>query len=611
MHRFKNCIPSRRAAAFGLGYAAVTAVLFFGNSLIHPAKLTLLFLLALSAAAGFALCRWSDRLVPYRQGKHPVLLMLIALYASFASFGYRFFLAGDYMHASAEGFLFLILGFLWFLPVCCLMLILLETAGASLRALPDAPKWSDRRLWAIASAVSFLCLMPALLGYWPGGFPMDSVTQFTQARTMELDDWHPFVHTLMIRFLLKIWNNPGFTVLVQLAFLAALVGRAALLPHRMGIRARWILAGCALFCLLPNQAAVNISPLKDYPFTYAMAWTTLLLIDLVLNPECIRRISFCIQMVLALTLICLMRHNGLVPVFFVMVLLAILTIQHWSLFRLRGIACIAAAAISIGVINGPVASALHVGANGVSPFVTMFCAVGSVINKEKPLPEDVLAALDGVMPLQRWHDYYNKFAGHDDYLWANDEIHTMDLSVFSAGDAFRIYLGALIRYPDIIIKDRMDGMDILWDVVQPEDSFNSRIDNYIAINEAAGFQIPGTEEGDTYVYSSLLARLYSAASYFTIPGEAVHRQVTDMILWRSGAWIIFLMLLFLYWDAHGLNRLWWAAMPLLGNTAASILVVYHQSFRYIWYVQVLTLILLLGTFLCQKSKIGQEKKENG
>ena len=40
-----------------------------------------------------------------------------------------------------------------------------------------------------------------------------------------------------------------------------------------------------------------------------------------------------------------------------------------------------------------------------------------------------------------------------------------------AKKAFSAYFEALFTYPDVVIKDRLDGANIVWDVNQPEDGF--------------------------------------------------------------------------------------------------------------------------------------------
>ena len=53
----------------------------------------------------------------------------------------------------------------------------------------------------------------------------------------------------------------------------------------------------------------------------------------------------------------------------------------------------------------------------------------------------------------------------------------------------------------------------------------------------------------------------------------------------------------LYWLRRRLGSLWLCAAPLMGKLLAMVLVLYHQSFRYVYFVQPLPLCLLLLTVL--------------
>ena len=53
----------------------------------------------------------------------------------------------------------------------------------------------------------------------------------------------------------------------------------------------------------------------------------------------------------------------------------------------------------------------------------------------------------------------------------------------------------------------------------------------------------------------------------------------------------------LYWLRRRLAGLWLCSLPLLANLMAMALALCHQSFRYVYFVQPLTLCLLLLTVL--------------
>ena len=50
-----------------------------------------------------------------------------------------------------------------------------------------------------------------------------------------------------------------------------------------------------------------------------------------------------------------------------------------------------------------------------------------------------------------------------------------------------------------------------------------------------------------------------------------------------------------------MGRLCWAAVPMLGNIVGSILVLYHQSFRYVYFIQVSVLALLFITVVLKQN----------
>lgn len=83
----------------------------------------------------------------------------------------------------------------------------------------------------------------------------------------------------------------------------------------------------------------------------------------------------------------------------------------------------------------------------------------------------------------------------------------------------------------------------------------------------------------------------------------------DMLLWRSGAYLILLMILGVFWWGNRMKGLIWAAVPLLGQIAGLVLVLYHQSYRYISSVQILTLALLFSSVCLRNAEAAAGKPE--
>ena len=489
----------------------------------------------------------------------------------------------------------LLLGVAWFVPVLLALLGLVERACVCMAARAEPSGRVLRRAFAWLWVVALACQAVAVASFWPGGFPLDAILQLYQALGLRpLNDWHPVMHTLLHRFFLLFFDHPGYLVAVQGFFFSLIVARAALTACRFGARLRTVALGVAVFCLLPNQVLSNIGLLKDFPFTYTLVWGTLLMAELVQSPDRLRRPGFVIQAVPCLFLMGGLRHNGILPMLFMAAALVVVGVRHRR-FMGRALACALVPVLLLAGFKGPVYRLLKVEPTEASIYTTMFCGVAACLHQGKTLSNGAMEDLQRAMTLEEWRAYYSRFEGHDRYLYALPN--GMNLTQFTAGEAFSIYLEALARYPDIVIKDRLDGMNLLWDVTQPDESYNTDYSDHAFIESDIGLLVPGAEEGEAYRNPSLIARAYRWAAAFHFPGEALTGQLHNMLLWRSGAWLILLCVLVLYWLRRRVASLWLCAAPLLGNLLAMVLVLYHQSFRYVYFVQPVTLCLLLLTVL--------------
>ena len=74
--------------------------------------------------------------------------------------------------------------------------------------------------------------------------------------------------------------------------------------------------------------------------------------------------------------------------------------------------------------------------------------------------------------------------------------------------------------------------------------------------------------------------------------------------------MIALFVLILYWWKNHKNRLWWAAMPIVGNIAGSVLVLYHQSFRYVYFIQLGVIALVFLTITLPKKQCMEQSPED-
>ena len=447
------------------------------------------------------------------------------------------------------------------------------------------------------------------MAFRPGGFPPDSVSQLFQAIGFEkIHDWHPALHTLCFRLILKLSGNRAMMIVaVQMLAFAALTAGYVSLFVRWGANKTMAAAAGLVFLMLPNNVLSEVSAVKDFPYTLSLLWATLILLRLggilyresgdKLWPE-LARLS------LAIFLIFGFRHNGIIPAAFIIITLAVLTVRHYERLRLKAMAAAALSVLMMLIYKGPVFKMLDVQPNTASPYTTMLCAVGSCINQGLPLSDEATAIMESVIPLEDWAEYYNKYEGHDEYNWGRGEDETFNTEHITARDAFRVYLEALFRYPDVVIKDRLDGTDILWDVQRPADSFNEKSFDkiYFLPYSEMFFNISGMEEKGYMQYArpSALADFYRDCTKVSIQSS------TDMLLWRTGSYLILMLTALVYISANGKKHILIAAMPLAGNIFGLLFLLYHQSFRYVYAMQPMILALVTAALLAKAKEETQK-----
>jgi len=581
-------------------YSVLLFALLFGSPVYISITLgSRIILFVLSVVCGL-LCEAGYRskiMERYFSVSGCIAIVGVSIYASFASFFYQFFLTKDRIFLSIQGITHVLLGILWWLPLVFSVLYLMELISAKIQDKKTTRSINSRKKAFICLTVA-LCACQAIgvLSFWPGGFANDSVFQMEQAVLgAPLNDWHPVFHTLCFRLIYSIIPEPGMIVVVQAGFFALLCTMVLMSGYNAGISLKKLVLIGGVFLLLPNQVTSSIGALKDFPYTLSLLWGTWLLFRLYQDSQICKTAWYSLSLILDLFFIACFRHNGIIPV--------ILTVVHFKKIKCYLIVPALIASLSIAIFKGPIYDKMEVIPNKQSTYTPMMVAVGSCVNKGLPLSEEATDIMESVATLDVWRDYYNRFVGHDDYLWGRADGTSFDMTHITAKEAFRVYLEALIKYPDIVIKDRLDGMNIMWDISQPSESFNYR--SFDAIYNVGFlpelFDIENMKQNiwGYYYNDSAIATLYRKTTNPSID------SLVDMVLWRSGLYLVLLLVMFVFWWKNRMSAMFWSAIPLIGNIAGYMLVLMHQSFRYVYAIQVLVIALFFFT-ICARRHIPAE-----
>ncbi len=256
----------------------------------------------------------------------------------------------------------------------------------------------DQFLVACAAAIPLLVWW---LGWYPGFLSFDSIDQLDQAQSGRIFDFHPAVHTILLRWIGLGTAAPGVVTFLQGAGLVALMSLAAGRLFELGVP-RWAaIVVPALVPWLPSVAQTTLTVWKDIPFTLALVWLFLELMGVAARGPLHLR-THTVRFGLLLAAVWLFRHNGLLTVLGLLLVMAVIIRRAVLWVRMLSLM-----AITIFLVVGPLYAMYDVDRSRPTSSEVMIGDVAAAFLKTDIYePEDV-TYLSSIAPRQTWEDLYD------------------------------------------------------------------------------------------------------------------------------------------------------------------------------------------------------------
>lgn len=241
----------------------------------------------------------------------------------------------------------------------------------------------QRRFALGAAGLILLCYLFTWLTYFPAISTYDSwVVAAQSAGITPLNDWHPFLYTLLMRVFTghSLWSlQTGVALfsLFQMLFMALSAGYTVFWLLKKGASPIFTALAALYYALPPVFAAFSMSLWKDVPFAAAVLLYSLCLYDLMESKgKLLRTVRGCLRYAALVFLTGMLRHNGfyVVLVITVILLLYFLFKQKKESLRLLPVLLVAAAlvpvtnqvAYALGVEQGPSSEAMSIPAQQIA-----------------------------------------------------------------------------------------------------------------------------------------------------------------------------------------------------------------------------------------------------
>lgn len=436
---------------------------------------------------------------------------------------------------------------------------------------------------------SLIVFIPILLICNPGCLTIDTFDQFNQLLTGVYSDHHPIMHTFFEGGILLLFRNVMAITIFQVIFFSFVNARCASFLFKKGISntAIWIYLYISTF--LPATLINIVTLWKDIPFSISILWITILLAEILDDiPAFFRNWNKLSQFFIALFIIGTFRHNGIVTILGLVIVFCFISIY---IHKCRSAIILLLSCTVIMISKFLVFQLVDITPNGSIASVVLYHGMAYVDYLNQELPDDIEKYLTNILPDEKIKELYSiSSASPFMYTAEADQYDTMNkFRNADLKETLFLYLKTFTKYPYLIIKDRLFGTDLLWDVTQGQYSYNYMYTMEIENNP---FNITRIETPFIPFFSKYLQL----------------SQKWQMVFWRSGIYIDILLLSIFISFNRKKYRIFIISLPCILNTISLFLSMAWQDFRYVWFILLSTpFILFYGYTEIRERKV----KEHG
>jgi len=409
---------------------------------------------------------------------------------------------------------------------------------------------------------------------YPGNFSNDALSQWLQVTGANyMTDWHPVIHTMLMRFSSTLYASPFSLVLIQTIATSAIYASAFTYLRKMGLSSGMLYVVAVLIAFVPTNGYYMATLYKDILFAIAMLALAVILGKISLS-EKKPTIQESLLLILAIFCVAGFRHDGIVPATIGAVLAGALYFKRmWRLLPLVGIIAVVFLRLVVYPAVGiqPTSAALS---NGIP-----LHAIASVFYREGDIGERYREILTEHIPAEKWAEDYDPFTPNSmAYPATQPAIAFVVSEHVDRATILRAYFDVLARNPLQIVRHHLSNSDIRWAVFQSHDPA-AFYRTYIFSRENYGF-----------IRHHNLTWFRTLELIIESTGSPV---LGNILLWRTGVWVILsALLLYVLW-LRGLFRYAVMALPLASAVMFGVIFTGHPDSRYTYSVFLCFPVILL------------------
>ncbi|MCR4588364.1 MAG: hypothetical protein K5682_08160 [Lachnospiraceae bacterium] len=537
------------------------------------------FLLIVLEVAAFPICNWLQKesrvMYPYLSGKKVVVLILLLLYGSFACVGNSLFLSDANVPwtVSPANLTLYVLFAAWLAPYVLGILLLLEKNKEKRRYRSNPEKRmleGKLLLWASIEILGILLLY--FVACNPGNMYVDAIDAFKEIYNLPLSQMSfgfPIAIKAFYKLVFMITPSPVVVTILQIVIAAVMELAVIHMLYLHGVSGKKLLIGTGIFNILPMNGIFVVTFTSN--FYYTVACTCMLLIFIREHEEGSNfwknKVNY-VKILLTLLFMALTRNEGMIAA---AIIALVLFIKLMVLFRRKML---------------PILFVFVVGA------VALVMSGGMRLLLSKSLSAYATVNADSVNAVAYYNGRVSDTTEYMDIIreeYALYEVGSLTKASYANNYPDRVSY-AILHNPDIMLRNRLNKSDCLWDVLENEGIHTAR-------------EIIGIYENDMGVIRQ--NNVLTVALIYMLYPLTIAFCVTDILCYRSGIYLILSFILALYWSKNRMKR-GLLLLPAWAHAFVLFLCLLWQCSRHTYPIIVCVVLAFLYTLVADRTKENSE-----
>ena len=435
----------------------------------------------------------------------------------------------------------------------------------------------------------------ASIGFFPGNMTSDSIDIACQAMgKYGIGGGHPAFYTILLRFVFMIVPHVYGAILFNHIFMSLILAYIFTYLYKNNVKKNILLVLAFIFNVSCNNLSLMTIFWKDIPFTISMLWLTFEIYRIVKEKDEYFKSNINItRLIVSLIFVYLLRVNGMFPYFVTIGYLIYYAIK--TVLKKPVIITIVLSIFSIWFIKNPVFNFFNVKSSSLSGGSASFAVKGiaALAYYDAEVSNEDREEIKKIASINTFKESYSKYNIDTMSFGENSEEINNGISKYGTINIYKLYLKQLLVNPKIIIRDRLDSNNLLWSYITPDDGFNSTYVVGVWYPTKFNPSILNMSETEAGVYVPKRNLLRNAVlAYISIWGLTF----IGNFFWRPAFALTFLILI-IYYILKNRIKILPVLYPTIINIMFWVMLLSHQSYRYLWFIFINTFMIYVFTFI--------------